>query len=208
MKISDFLPNIMGDLPSCPDETARIAVVRALQRLCERSKAWAAWVDPILLQDGNPTYDIDPPQGALTLFVREVWCGGRQLTGQDQTYLERTFEPGATAQAPLFFNTGARQTVTVYPTPDAPTDSLRVKAVFQPVLAATSIPDDIALYHGALLEAGAKGALMLQPKKPWSDPQLGAYWTGIFNTGVEAASIDTEHGNVPASTFVRPRAFG
>jgi hypothetical protein len=49
---------------------------------------------------------------------------------------------------------------------------------------------------------------MLQPKKPWSDPQLGAYWTGIFNTGVEAASIDTEHGNVPASTFVRPRAFG
>lgn len=212
MKIEDIYPYFISEVPSCPDETARMAVEMAFRELCVRAKVWADWLDPITMVDGVATYDLEALEAnALTESPMQVWVGDLQLTPKspDEINLLIPDWQTQTSNEPVYFNMPIlRQTVTVYPTPMGATKPLRIKGVFMPKRTITSIPDNVALFHLDTIAMGAKAKLMMQAKQTWSDKVMGDYWTKKFEIAVESASIDKSKGDVESSTQVRPRAFG
>lgn len=211
MNIDDITPYFISEVAGCPDETARIAVVKALRFMCTRAKVWGELMDPIDLIDDEPTYDIDTPTfAALADSVTQVWLGDRQLIGknlEELAFLVPNWQ--STFGSPLYFNTsGERQTITLYPTPRNETRQLRMRGIYMPQMSATTVPDDIARFHQEAIEMGAKAILMLQAKQQWSDPKMGDYWQQKFENKVEEIAIKTEKGSVPTSDRVIPRRFG
>lgn len=211
MNIDDITSNFIAEVAGCPDETARLAVVRAFRFMCQRAKVWSEWMDPIDLTDDESTYDIDTPQfAALAESVLEVWLGNRELTGKSLGEIGLVLPDWQESRgSPLYFNTAFdRQTITLYPTPANETRQLRVRGVYMPLMSATTIADNVASFHQEALEMGAKAILMLQSKQQWSDPKMGDYWQRKFDSKVEEIAINTAKGNVPGSDRVRPRKFG
>lgn len=212
MNIEDLYPYVLPEVPDCPDETIRHAVVFTAIDFCQKTHAWNEIADAVTLTDGEPNYDIDYPSGAIAETVLEVWCGGRQLRPISMSELG-TYLPDwqtATANEPIFYNAPADWgSIRVYPTPaESRGATITLRGVFIPKLTATALPNFLADRFLDCLLSGVKGRLMLQPRQKWSDPQLGAAHNQRYLELRADARITVLSERVPGITRVRPVAFG
>ncbi|MNL06121.1 hypothetical protein D3C87_1267490 [compost metagenome] len=212
MRIDDLMQDFMAEVPGCPDETARVAIVKAFRTMCDRGKVWTEWMDPVDLIDGEADYTIDTPEFAsIAESVIEVWLGGQQLWPKGLGEIAMILPNWQEARGnPMYFNSlGAEsETITLYPTPYNETRQLRVRGLYMPVRSATTIPDEVTSIHQEVIEMGAKATLMLQSKQPWTDVKMGEYWRQRFENKVEELAINFGKGNAPSSDRVKPRRFG
>jgi hypothetical protein len=160
MALSDrLMDNLRINLPGATDNAIRIELWNALDDFCREALAWREAIQ-ITLVPGTYTYEVAP---AGTEVVRAF--------SVDHT----TFD---VSTAVFEFNTIA---FTVAPTIADVVDPLFVVAALTPALAQGAdienlIPSDMwSRWHRAIL-AGTLGRMMAQPAKPYSNPQLAAYW--------------------------------
>ena len=212
MKVEDFFPYVLVDVLGCPDPSLRIAIVSAAAEFCRETLAWTEVQDPILLENGVSSYEMDTPLQAYASTVRSAYVGARPLTPITPDVLRTAMPDWATAQStePVYFNqTVERGFITVYPTPYAvTTQALSVTAAFVPTIAATSLPDFLGQRHVDVIASGAKARLMMTPLTAWSNPSLAAYHRQLFDAGVIDARISEAHGRVPGSLRAQSRKFG
>lgn len=76
--------------------------------------------------------------------------------------------------------------------------NLRIEAALKPSQQATAFPDWIAERYEDAISCGVKAKLMLVPKKPYSDKEMGAYYEGQFNGMIGEARIRTARANTRA----------
>ena len=71
---------------------------------------------------------------------------------------------------------------------------LRIKAALKPSRTSTTFPDWIFNQFVTVIAEGAKAKLMLTPKKPYSDPQMGGVHLNGFNGSIVEARIRMTRG--------------
>lgn len=80
----------------------------------------------------------------------------------------------------------------------ATTGNLRILAALKPTRASTTFPTWMYERYIETIAHGAKGRLMMSPKKPYSDLKLGAYHMEMFNGFVGEARIRAARGTTRA----------
>lgn len=212
MQIQDLFTYILSEIPGCPDSQVIQAIRASAIELCVETHCWSDVLDPIPLQDGVSEYDVDAPNGARVVTVREVWTANQQLQPVDMIALQERVPnwQSATSSIPTYYNTTSEPSVLrVYPIPNSDAAAyLTIRAAFAPTLAATTLPDSMLNKYLETVVAGALSRLMFAPSKSWSNPQLAAYYSGEFSKGVVRAKTDTIHEKTQGSLTVKPIRFG
>lgn len=212
MRIDALLPQLLVELPGCPESLVASALVRACIEFCRNSEAWELTLDPITLVEGEHTYDLGSPAGAQLVTIKNVWVGANALRPVTQADLQRVLPDwqSALGNEPAFYmGTPDWLSVRVYPIPSSPVDTpMVVRAVFAPWLSARSLPDAIATRYFETLCAGAKATLMLVPQRAWSNPQLAVVYATQFAEGITNARNEALHNRAQGTVSVQPRRFG
>ena len=211
MQIADFYQYVSPDLPGCPDETLRRAIIQSVQHLCRKAHIWRELQDRIPLINGVREYEPDAPIGARIINIEEVFCGARTLDPVTLSSLKWKMPDWQTAESsePVFYM-GANDwgVINIYPLPRNPTGSITLRAEFEPLMAATSLPDEIMHRYQDEIEAGAKARCMIMAKTVWSDPVMAEHWRQRFESAVADAAIKMLLERNSGSVRVAPRAFG
>lgn len=212
MDIADLLPEILVDAPECPDATARLAILNAAIELCTDSLVWNEIQDPFVLIDDHPTYDIDTPDQAEVVAVMGAWLPFGQLHPKTMSEIVQMYPNWQAASAPspqYFNNVPGDSTIRLFPMPsNAQGARLTLRVAYAPTRAATELPDSLVRGYRELLLQGALARLQLQPRKPWSDPKLGAFNGERFAAGKINERIRVTHDGTPGSITVKAREFG
>lgn len=211
MKIEDFYRYVAIECQGAPDELLRQAIVQAAKDFCSRTHAWSQITDPIDLIDGQADYDLDFPFGASPITVDAVWCGGREMRAVTMAQISDVLPDWRTAESnvPQFYNMAhSLSSIRVFATPKDPADSLVLSIVYEPTLAATTLPDFLLDGNGEAIATGAKGRLMLMHNKQWSNAPIGAAYRDAFDNMIVDERIKILHDRVPGTIRVQPRRFG
>lgn len=211
MQLADFYPYVSPDLPGCPDETLRRAIVQSVQTLCKKAHVWRELQDPVALVDNVREYEPDVPSGARIVNIEEVFCGSRPLDAVTLASLKWKLPDWQTSQGnePVFYM-GANDwgVINLYPLPKNPTGSITMRVEFEPLMTATALPDFLLQRYQDAIEMGVKARCMIMSKVAWSDPVMAGYWRTQFESAVGDATINMLHERNSGSIRVQPRAFG
>lgn len=212
MQLDAFLPYLLVDLPACPDVTAKQQLVLTAIEFCRETLSWDEIQDPLTLVDGVNAYELDAPQGGQVATVKQVWASDRELTPVSMARLVEVIPNWQTAQgsqAQYYVGDQDWKSIRVYPIPlDPQGQRITVRAAYQPVLAAASLPDFLATIYMDAILAGAKARLMSTPGRQWTNHKLAADHRAAFDAALIQARIDILHERVQGSLQVRPRRFG
>lgn len=212
MQIDDLVSFVRIETPGILDEIVVQAIAAAAKDFCTKTRVWDEIQTPIALVDEQSQYAMVAPADAMVISIGDVWAADRELTKVTMGDLVRVLPNWQTAQGsrPQYYN-AARDwsAITVYPIPHgAQGAGLTFRAHYAPKVTSTTLPDFLAeRFHEALM-AGAKHRLMSQANVPWSNPQMGAYHSGVYDQAVADARIDQLHERVPTSLRVQPVRFG
>lgn len=211
MKVEDFYRFITPELPGCPDELMRQAVMLTANQFCIDTQVLDVFSDPIDLIDGQADYDMDILPGCQAITIKNVWTQTRELTPASMSEVQRLIPNWQSARnsQPMLYNMAKGfGTLTVYPTPAEP---ISAKLTFRAVYAANQggnvIPDMLIDRYFDALACGAKGRLMIMANKTWSNPQQGVIYNQWYANETIQAKIDVMHDRVPGSLRVQPIAF-
>lgn len=212
MKVDDFLKFVLPDVPGCPDELVRQAVMFTANRFCVDTQCIDAISDPVQLEEGVQDYDMDIMPGLQAITIKSVWTPTRELTPVTMSELNRMLPNWqvATNSEPSFYNmVKGFGKLTVYPIPAAPLGSdMTFHAVYAPNQFGTVVPDALVDFYLDTITAGAKARLMITPGQAWSNAQMAVANQSLYDAGVVSAKIDVMHNRVPGSIRVRPLRFG
>ncbi len=213
MRLDDFMPHVLVELPGCSDPLVKQTLVRAAVEFCQRTLAWDEIQDPITLTDDVSEYEIDVPSGGQVYQVRDVWIRNRRLrpiTLQD-LQLEMPDWRDSGASEPSAYNLSTtRGTLSVFPRlQNVPANTTMVlRVAYVPSNSATVLPDFLGQQYLMAIAAGVKAALMAIPNQAWSQPALVPFYRQQFEEGVFNARAEALHDRTFGTVAVTPRRYG
>jgi len=211
MKIDDFLPYIMVEVPGCPYPLATQTLMNVASDFCQQTLVWNDYSDPITLIDGQRDYDLDYPIGAKPFATMAVMIGSRKLRPVTMTELQLVLPnwPAATSSDPAYYNSAFdRDLLSVFPTPLGAVQPMIVRLSYSPNRKATTLPDLLGDEFLTAITSGVKARLMAMQGTPWFNAQMSVYYKTIYDEGVFTARTAEMHERVPGNVLVPPRAFG
>ena len=191
--MSDIIANLtqfpvlmVNDLPGCEPGLILNALKEAGRDFCIQTEAWrvelaamnvvASQVEyrPTVKQDAaiHRVYSIEIDDVAVNLALVTLNADGRTIT------LDTSIEPQ-----------------------ESITNGLIVSVVLRPYMSCAGYDEWFLDRYAETIKAGALSKLMLQPKKPWSDPQRGMDYRMSYGNGLALARRETivGHRNVDVS---------
>ena len=190
--ITEWIPRIAPAVPLCPNQVIKEAIVNTCRDFCQKTQLW----------DNNALTAIDVEDGtsdyALTSALGDI-------TGTDAVELDGTPISPTTVEELDRFNPLWRQTVTersswyifsmadsiklVYEPDDDITGGLETWVSLKPLKTATTVQDFLYRDYEEAIEFGAKGEILLIPGMPWSNLELGAYFTNKYEGARDTAKL-------------------
>ena len=191
---SDFLDEVMVDLPGCQVPVAVNAIKNAVEWICKEAKVLVQDCTALDVVTGVGSYTFAPPSSDVMIVqMDELRYAGYEdpldpITRQNANAQFPTWQT-QTGVVYYWMGTGPRA-VQLINVPDRDiTGGLKGRAVVMPVRTATG-PDELFLTHfREEVAAGAKYRLMLQPKKPYTNPAEAVYFEEKFRNAVGKAAV-------------------
>lgn len=192
MAISDRLENeLRAILPSAGDAMLKQMIWNAINEACREGHIWRETV-PVDLVAGDTIYT-PAPVGAEIVHVYSVSHPTIDLTSNS-----------------VYYEFG-KLYLKYAPTIDEALEDLYMVAALTPAIDAGAdvealLPSDMWSTHHQLLFAGVMGLMCAQPAKPYTNPQLGAYYRRDFKGRLAQAKREAQTGGIPgAQTWRFPR---
>ena len=206
---SQFFNEVLPDLPGCPEAMALNDILDAAIEFCERTKVHKIDLAPITLLANTPSVSFSvpasTPQTRVHVILQALY-GTTPLDFKDPDYLSVHYDPSWRTKTgtPLYITQDDEESFRVVPylTVDA-TVTLNLFVALKPTAAATDIEARLWREYRDIIADGAMGRLMLTPKKPYSDAQLGAFHMDEFNTAIGRINRKAFRGHVRARTRVK-----
>lgn len=206
--LDTFLPQILVEVPECPEPVAINAIRSAIIELCDTALVWREDVEPFTLTPGQAVYDIDtPPQARVSTIIDIVTDDTRKLMAVDREWLFR-FDP-LWAQR--------EGSVNWYLQPDPETiqfvrvpyeeETIFMHCAYSPTRAGNSVPGYIFEQYLDAVRYGAWQRLMAQPSKPWTNLKVAGDYARWFSAAVSKYRIEVTKGRVRTNSTVQPRPF-
>jgi hypothetical protein len=204
-----YLPEVMLDVPGCPDSVAINAVKQAAIEFCNQSRIWREQLTDLSTAQGTPDYSLVGlvPADSEVLAVHKVQHDdlSKPLSTIAKQHLDR-YRLTSTEEKPYYFNGDDPMTLRLYPTPDA-VYTLLVWASLKPTRASTEGPE--FLYNNWLepIAHGAKARLKAM-SRPWADKNMIKFHRREFINGWVEARIRDSKSHIQSGTAAVPRPFG
>lgn len=190
MKIDSMLKWLLPLVPGCPDMTALAYYKRALREFCEETYLYQIDVDPIELQGGIATYDLDVDTGFEVATIISAFIGQWAIVPLAPHQVRPTW-----ASIPRRYVQWDGTTVTLYPTPSEDgVDPLVLRVALAPLLSATDMDDGFADEYGEVIAAGAAYRLMMMPKQPFTDLAGSLTYKAEFKSAIGNGRIEFNRG--------------
>jgi hypothetical protein len=173
---SDYIVRMLPDLPGCPDNIIMQQVQQGARDFCSDSEAWIEELDPINIVSGTVTYDLSKAysyNADVHRILEVVYDDGTLDTSSYDLVNQRYLELVTTPTSSL-------------------TDGLEVKVALIPKYEATQMSEMFMTRYARGIMARAKMLLMLQPNKPWSNPDLAIYNKNIYENEI-VDSVSDKH---------------
>lgn len=183
---SYWFPDLLPQVPGCPNVLAVHELRRAAQDFCEKTMAWKVIETARAVTAGTETVAAAPADTGMELSeVERVSYDGKRLDPETLDSIEQNH--GANWEAhtgtPFAYFQLTPGEIRLYPTPaeDAQT-GIVFTLVVKPSDTATGLPDDLAIKYRNAIHTGAKARLMAMTGKPWSNPADAAVHAQEFDS--------------------------
>lgn len=168
---SQFFPDILAEVPGCPDSMLERALVRAAQEFCSGTHVWKIWLSDTTTVLDVIDYDIELEANSELVRLEKAILDGRPIKTTTEEALPEDWSVNPASVASCVF-THDRKTLTLLPPPAAGL-MLRVQAVLKPSNAATGIEDHLFDHYVDEIAMGAIARLMQKSNVPFSNPAKG-----------------------------------
>ena len=169
--------------------------------------------DPITLRANNDTYDLDAPKGFRVHKVMRAWFKGSELQPvapddimTPDVYNTTIGDYTPSKMAPTGFTQKDFDTVSFLPIPNQTyPNAITMRVALVPLRDSTSCEDFLYEQWGEYIACGAKARLMLNPGKPYTNPDAAAINQTRFMTALNDARQRAIRGNVRSDLMVKMR---
>lgn len=208
----NFYKDLLVMAPGCPEPMADYALLRAAQEFFKATRIDKLFMDPITLK-ANPAdlvhsyinYDVPLPRNREIVRIEKALLNTRTIDVVTQDLLPPDWMTNGIGISECVF-TLDRKTVNVLPSRDVTLIpggyTLVLQCSLTPSDKAIGIENDQFDLYAEAISWGAAARLMLQPKKPYTDVNLGALKRAEFMDAIGMVSIQNWRGFSSA----RPRA--
>ena len=162
VQLSDYVSEIIADLPGCTTIQALKGLRKALRDFQDETEIWTEDLDPIDIVKDQVQYTLTPSYDASVHRILEVKIDGSVIAPDKYELIldDDTIE----------FILELSEDITPVA---AITDGLEVKVVLRSFIKTDDIPEYFFDRWGEAVILKAKSDLMLSPKKPYTNPQMG-----------------------------------
>lgn len=194
------LRDVLPEVPGCAEPMAEHALLRAAQEFMQKTRAWKVWLDPVITDGLNLTYDLNLELRSELVRIEAATLGGQVITIAREQDVPANWQDGSACVPTCIFTTDSK-TINLLPLKTAGM-SLAIQATLKPSNTATGLDDAIFDRYVEVIATGAKARLMSQPDKAYSSPGAAAMHRSNF-----LSAIDTLKTNIWRGTAAtRPRA--
>lgn len=166
------------DLKECPTILIADAIREEAIRFYRDSRAWrATGVALATTVAGQSEYTVTAiPAGAALAGLPFVWAGTKEVK-ESVPGDEDDYKPGKTGDVERVGVTAPSE-ITVYPVPVSSGVAISGTVAYRPGDESTGLSRDLYIAHRDTIECATLATMMMQPGKPWSNPQLADYYSG------------------------------
>lgn len=200
---AEFYPDVVPEVPGCPNPTIDHALRRAAQRFMADTLAWREWLAAITT-NGEFEQFVSADKSTLVVHLLRATLDGNEIVVYTPDDMPTDWREGAAGFDIGIFSTNA-DAVQLVPVQDAGLE-LAIEAVLKPSNTATGVQDNIFDRYVQAIAAGAKADLLAKPSD-WSNPQLAGYYAGQFQTDIDNVAAEVRSGFSRAPLRVRPSFF-
>lgn len=201
-----FLPDIVPDVDGCPEPTVMLALSRASRQFFEQTRLWRMWLAPVTISAGVLNYPLVLDTNADLVGLERATLNDRAIRVLSGAAMPSDWRIQTTTQITPCVFTEDRITFNFLPA-QITGDVVQIEVTLKPSHGATGIGDTFFAQYAESLAMGAKARLMLQPGKPYSNPNLGALLEQQFNNAITDINIRRARGFSASSLTVSPRRF-
>jgi hypothetical protein len=189
---SDWLPDLLPQLPECPVPLIEHELLRAAQDFFSRSYSWIVTTSaiPVVAAEASAPITFDPMLNVDNVRIEQAWYDNKEMELTTPGDLDSRFQNDWNTHVgvPYALYQESPGSAAFYPIPTAPSViGFRFRASVKPTDASTGIPDDLYSNFKDEILVGAKARLMLFANKAWSNPGLGAAYAAQFEQRIDAA---------------------
>ncbi len=197
-KFSDLIPDVLTIMSADPsDPVTEYAIRRAAITFCRESWVWKETSDPIDIESGMNTYDLEMPTGTDVARVISAVVNGDELVPSS---VDDFAFSSAGSGFPRYWAQVDTEQIIMSPSPDSSIHAgLVVTLALQPSATAQSIPKWIASQHHDTLIDGAVAFLLNMQGQTWTDYALGSAKELKFKSGISDARSSAVAGLSRAS---------
>jgi len=165
-KLDVFVSEVLLECEGCSNLVAKNYVKSVIQDFCENTHAYIVNLDPLFIFSGIKEYELDAPNNCIIIGIENVVRGNTVF--KSYTYDHVTFELDSVPNEDF---------------------QLKIKAAIKPTPNVTEVEDRFYNIYSAAIIAGVKARLMMQPAKPWSNPNLAMKYQADYDNYVSKAKI-------------------
>lgn len=202
MNWTAFYDYVLPDVPGCGAPLAQQAIREAAIEFCAQTLLYKHDHAAIDIVGATHTYALTLPANTVLADVIFAAVNGTPIAPRGKAWLDvsiaewRTTATGVPAY--YFLNSGRTEIRLVKTPSESIATGLVLELALKPAKAATEGPDFLLEDWEAAITAGAKARLFAMKRKPWSDPGLSVYFTGIFENEKGRASVTASRDNTRA----------
>ncbi|WP_018865126.1 hypothetical protein [Thioalkalivibrio sp. ARh3] len=184
VEIEQFLPDVLPEVPGCPEPMAERQILDATIRFCRDTYAWQAEIDQLRIPEGGR----DRFEFGLD-FINTV-------NGSDLIALTQVGDQ-------VFTFDGLKLRV-----PHASAgDRLPIRAALQPERSASRVPRLLYDDYREAIAAQALFRLLLQSRAEWANPELAGVYRQQYEQAVVEERVRMARGHSTQPGRIQPQAF-
>lgn len=190
-QFSVMYPRLVNELPRCPLPIIEDAIRETIREFCVQTQIWTLELDPLYVREEVTDYDIEkcgePKYAVIDMPVKVVLD-------------TRTLDPDKGE-----YYMGDRYTLVLGSEPSEDiSQGLVVTVCLKPTQTATEIPNRLYEDYKEAFINGTLARLMMQPKKPWSNPALGSQKLFEYDRVEAAAKLHSWRKGTNKTLTVQP----
>lgn len=166
-----FYDYAASEVPGCPFPILDQALKQSAIAFCEQSLAWRYEHPAVAVVAATAEYAFVPPAEAVVHTIHFAAYEGKEISSHTGESDLRIWDWRNQTGTPEYVLGGATS-LTLVPMPDV-TGSLTMTVILKPSPTAIGVDDSMFNEFRTAIIHGALATLMLSPKKPYTNPQLG-----------------------------------
>lgn len=182
---TEFYDLTLPDLPDCPLPAIDQALREAAIQLCQGADVWRESLPVVKTVKGKSVYEFKLSDQQQVYTLKKVYVAGQEYPVLRPDEFDN-YHQGVLCLGSTTFEF-------VQPSDVADLDIV-TDVVLRPSNAAASIPDNLYSEYRDTIAMGARGRLMMSPKKPYTNLNLGADLTNRFKMSIQDANLRAFRG--------------